>query len=429
MTTGFYGMRGTGTWGPNEAPQNWRQGVLYEWPNGSAPLTAMLSMMSEKSTDDYRFHWWTKELAQQGGPVTGVFTSNTLTGTYTAGSGVAGTVVYARMSDETASEIRFGHQVLLRSTTNMDADVNGKVLQVVRNGANSYAAVRLLEADDFTPAVAFNTIKIDGNINPQGGPMPPPISYGPVEIVNKTQIFRTPLSITETARNTLLRTENDYAMAKREALQYHSIEMENAFLWGVLSEVIGDNGQPETTTMGLISCIRTYAPQNIANFTIDPLYNNDTWAQSGMEWLNKQLEIVFRRGADSKMVFAGSGAVLGLNALAINSGHINITPQTTVYGLQVMNWLTPFGTIHIKTHPLLSFDPVTANTMIIFEPQHLLYRYLQNRDTHFISDDGRHGMTRVDATNEEYLTECGLEFHFPKRMMLLNGVGLNNTLP
>jgi len=431
MTTGFLGMRGTGTWGPNEAPQNWRQGVLYEWPNGSAPLTAVLSMIGDKSTDDYRFHWWTKELATQGGPITGVFTNVGLTTAYVSG-GVIDSVLYIRMADVVASEIKPTHQVLLRSSTDPMVDVNAYVLNVVRNGANSYIGVRLLENDDNSATHDLsdaNTLKIVGNINPQGGPMPAPISYAPLQMDNKTQIFRTSLSITETARNTNLRTEDDYRMAKREALQYHSIEIENAFIWGVLSERIGDNGQPETTTMGIVPCIKQFAPQNVADYTTDPLYNADSWITSGEQWLDEKLELVFRRGAEEKLVLAGSGAVLGLNRLAKNVGFINLTPQTAAYGLQVLRWITPFGVINIKTHPLLSYDPTTSHSMIILEPRGLLYRYLQNRDTHYIEDDKRHGWTRVDAINEEYLTECGLEFHFPSRMMYLTGVGLDNILP
>ena len=42
----FLGMRGTGDWATDERPKNYRQGILYLYPNGSAPLTGLLSKMS-----------------------------------------------------------------------------------------------------------------------------------------------------------------------------------------------------------------------------------------------------------------------------------------------------------------------------------------------------------------------------------------------
>lgn len=52
----FLGMRGTGDWATDERPMNWRQGILLLYPNGSAPLTAILSKMGEQKVDDAQFH-------------------------------------------------------------------------------------------------------------------------------------------------------------------------------------------------------------------------------------------------------------------------------------------------------------------------------------------------------------------------------------
>jgi len=70
--------------------------------------------------------------------------------------------------------------------------------------------------------------------------------------------------------------------------------------------------------------------------------------------------------------------------------------------------------------------------MLLLEPQNLVYRYID--DTTFYGEGeakqaapGTNG-GRVDGTEEEYLTEAGLEFHHPSTMMFLNGVGQNNSL-
>ena len=53
-----------------------------------------------------------------------------------------------KSADAVASEFRIGHQALLRVSTNLDVDVNTKVVNVIRAGANSCLACKLLEADD-----------------------------------------------------------------------------------------------------------------------------------------------------------------------------------------------------------------------------------------------------------------------------------------
>jgi hypothetical protein len=50
--TAFMGMRGTGDWATDERPKNWRQGILRLYPNGTAPLTAILSKMGQEKLDD-----------------------------------------------------------------------------------------------------------------------------------------------------------------------------------------------------------------------------------------------------------------------------------------------------------------------------------------------------------------------------------------
>lgn len=427
----FLGLRGTGDWATDERPKNWRQGILYRYPNGSAPLTGLLSMTGEEMTTDPEFSWWTKQLAAQGGAVTGVYTNAGLTVAYVSG-GVAGDTLYLKMAEAVAAEIRPGHQLLIRDADHLDVDVNAKAITVVRSGANSYVAARLLEADDngaSTDLSNADTVLIIGNINPEGGVIPQAVAYDPTKWFNYTQIFRTPLEITRTARKTRLRTADAYKEAKREALELHSIELEKAFLWGIRTENVGDNGKPERTTLGLIPAIKDGAPGNVSDFTLDTDFAGDTWLASGEEWFDNKLEVIFRFGSSEKMCFVGSGALLGINKLAKTTGQIQLTPQTAAYGLQVMRWITPFGTLYLKTHPLFSYDVTTRHCMVIFEPSDMRYRYID--DTMYKGMDMNKvgpSFESIDGTKEEWLTECGLEYWHPNGWGFLNGLGLNSVV-
>jgi hypothetical protein len=430
----FLGMRGTGDWATDQRPMSWRQNILYLYPNGMTPLTAILSMMGSKKVTDPQFHWWTEQIGSVSGAVTGVFTVPDLSVPYVAG-GVMNDVVYVAVAATLANRIRAGHQILLRDAGDYRVDVVGKVSSVSTSGDTSVLAVILLENDDNSPTHDLsdvNNLLVIGNINAEGAQMPNAIALNPTKHYNYTQIFRSPLSITRTARSTNLRTGDDYQKAKRECLEMNSIEMELAYLWGIMTERIGDNGKPERTTQGVINFIRNNAPGNVDDYTLNPAYAGQTWVAGGETWLKAMLELIFRYGAEDKLCLCGSGALLGIDALAQSSGQIQLAPAQKTYGMQIKTWITPFGTIHMKTHPLFSFDATTRNMMVILEPKELEYKFIQDTTFYGESSAKQHpegyGHRRIDGTEEEYLTECGLEFGFPLKCGILNGVGLPNLL-
>ena len=433
----FLGMRGTGDWVIGQRPLNWREQILYLYPNGQAPLTAILSMLGSEKVDDPQFHWWSQEQSAVAGAVAGVYTLPDLTAAY-AGGGVAGDVVYVQITTALANRIRSGHQILLRDASDYRVDVVGKVTGVTRGTINSVLAVKLLENDDNSPGVGGHDLsdcdnfKIIGNINPEGGEMPDAIALNPVKVYNYTQIFRTPLSLTRTALKTRLRTGDQYQKAKSEALEMHSWEMELAYLWGIRTENIGDNGKPERTTMGVINFIRQYAAANCDDYTLNAAYAGQAWAVGGELWFKAMLELIFRYGSSEKLCLCGSGFLLGIDALATAGAQINIQPAQKVYGMEIRQWLTPFGSINMKTHPLFSYDATTRNMAVILEPKELGNRFID--DTSFYGEGSQkshpegYGARRIDGRNEEFLTESGLEFGLPQKCAVLNGVGLPNTL-
>ncbi len=443
----FLGMRGTGDWATDQRPKNWREGILFLYPNGMMPLTAIMSKMKSERVSDPEFYWWTKKLPDQAGAVTGVYTDSSLSSPYVS-SGVAGNTLYIKMAEATAKEFRVGHQVLLRDASDPYVDVNAKVTARTLNGSSSYLTVKLLEDDDNGTSTGHDLsdcdrIVIVGNINEEGGYMPNSISYDPVKYFNYTQIFRTPLSITRTARETKLRTGDAYKEMKREALELHGIEMEKAFLFGIPTENTGSvMSKPERTTAGIINFIRANVPNNFNDFRLNSSYSGKGWldAGGGETWLENYLEQVFRFGRPEKLALCGSGALLGINRLVKAFGHYELKAREVAYGIKIVEWITPFGSIYLKTHPLLSQETSTRQCILLIEPENLVYRYIT--DTTFFGMDTSGNASpggvstpsitaygnRVDATNEEFLTECGLELHHPDCFMYLDGVGSDNAV-
>ncbi|KKN20090.1 hypothetical protein LCGC14_0939190 [marine sediment metagenome] len=426
----FLGMRGDGDWVTNQRPENWRQMIMLLYPNGSAPLTAILSMLGAESTDDPTYHWWTKDLPAQGGAVTNVFTDAGLSAAAATSEYAVNVTLYFQLAEAVADEFREGHQAMAQKGSDYNFAYVGKVTDVVKNGASSYIALRLLEAVTSTyPIDSTDFLDVIGNMNPEGATMPNAIAYDPVEFFNYTQIFRTPLSITRTARKTRLRTGDGYQEAKREALELHAIEMEKAFMFSVRSTGTGSNGKPERSTWGLRDFILTNATSNVSNYQTSPGFGGVSWtaAAGGIKWLNEKLEIIFRHGSNEKLGLIGNQGLLGLNRLAQADASINITPLTVSYGIRVLQWITPFGTLFLKTHPLMSHRQALRRDCMIIEPDKLKYRYID--DTFFVSDpqDRKNRNNSRDGTEEEFITEAGMELHHPKAFGYLSGLGLDGT--
>lgn len=410
------------------------------------PLTAILSKMKNEKVTDPQFYWWTKKLPEQAGAVTNIYTNANMATLYATtypappAGAVVGTTIYIKMAELAASEFRVGHQILLRDASDSTLDVNAKVTARTLDGVASKLTVKLLEADDNSTQTHnlahCDRVIVIGNINEEGAAMPNALGYNPVKYYNYTQIFRTPLSITRTARETRLRTGDAYKEMKREALELHGIEMEKAFIFGIPTEAAAGlvELKPERTTQGIINFVKANVAANFNDYRLNTAYTTKAWdvAGGGEAWLDAYLELVFRFGSAEKLALCGSGALLGLNQLARSGAQMKLEPKATVYGIKITEWITPFGSIYLKTHPLMSQEPTTRYSMILIEPKNLIYRFITDTTFYGEGEAKQAGpgtnSGRKDATNEEFLTECGLELWHPDTFMVLDGVGKDNIV-
>ena len=424
----FLGMRGTGDWATNQRPENWRETILYLYPNGDMPLVGIQSMMGSESTDDPHYHWFTKALATQGGAAAGVFTDAGLTTPYSGDNQAAGSLVYVQAAEDIISEFKVNHTVKLRQETDHRVDTMSVVTNRVLDGADSYITVKLLENTSATHDLDdVDRVLVAGSAHAEGANMPDSISYDPQEFSNYTQIFRNSLDITRTARKTRLRTGDAYTELKRETLELHGVEMEKSLIHGIKYMEQGSNGKPKRYTQGLISVINEHAPGNVDDFRYNSDYTGKTWLAGGEEWLDEALERAFRYGKSEKLAVCGSTTIRAINQLAKQSGDIDLVPTSTDYGLKVMAWLTPYGTIYLKLHPLFSHEPTDRRSMIIYEPEKVKFRYID--DTFFVDDPEKDSKNNGrDGTKEEFLTEGGWEYHHPQAFSYLTGFGLPNEL-
>lgn len=390
----FAGLRGTGDWATDERPKNFRELILWRNPNGSAPLTALLSKMASESVNDPEFNWWEEELRQIRLQINGVI--NTLT-----------TTVFV-VDAETASLAGALNLVpgdLLQ--VEIGAEVAGTPYEIVRvNGVASDTTFDVIRAQAGTTAQAIpdnsNITKI-GNVFSEGSTSPNVSQRNPTKKTNYCQIFKTAYEITETAKRTKTRTGDPLKNDKKRKMFDHSTALEYAFIFGRALETTGANGKPMRMTGG----IRYFLSSNVTIYSVAPTETT---------FLNAVQPVwdYDAGGGNERLALCGNGFLTSLNKLAKAGMQVRADQVVKLYGMNLQRWILPQGTIYLRTHPLFNTHGRYTNSALILDPSGLKYRYM--RDT--VNQDNIQA-NDADEQKGQWLTECGLEVHHERTMAYL----------
>jgi hypothetical protein len=429
--TNTLGLRTSATFSSDRRPGSWREGILFEEPNGDYLLTGLSSQFpKERLVGDTKFNWFTESLPNQKGTITGIYSDEDLGTAYTSG-GVAGQQLYVKMTAAHAKEFVPNHVVLLRDNSDPRVDCRAWVTSVKVNGANSRLGLKLIEADDNSPDNDLsdaNTVLVIGSAFPEASGIPQMLDSEPIKIYNQAQIFQTSFKVSRTMKKIALRgSKNPYLEKLEKARKRHMMSIEKALLWGKYATLNEGTDEEVRFTWGLIPFIEEYAAINVLDYTLDTEFTGMTWEEGGRRWLNKSLKQIFQFGGGTRMGLAGTGAILGINELVELYGNWTLTSGTNRFGLGMVTWVTPFGEIATKTHPLFSHDDVDNHTIILFEPGGIKQRIVD--DTFLKKDNERlGGQMSIDGTVEVFITELGFEFHKVTGWGILRGVGQDNEL-
>lgn len=386
------GLRGTGDWGTDERPKNFREMILWRSPNGQAPLTALMSRMKKESTDDPEFAWWEEELnalrlTMANGTAYST-TDNTIVVTSNLTSAqdcVAGDAFLVEKALTTA----YDHEIIVVSSVTDATTVVFKRAQCGTSGAPI--------------GVAATMTKI-GNMFAEGSGAPTAASRNPTKLFNYCQIFKTTYDVTNTAKVTKARTGDVIKNDKKRKMFDHAVAMEMASLFGKRFEGTGDNGKPIRMAGGLLYMMSQYASSMITAFTTTPTETTFTDA------VYKVFDYDTGAG-DERIVFAGNGALNSLNRLAASQSRtrVNFDGIIEVYGMKLQRWVLPQGVLYIKSHPLFNTHGRFTNDMAIIDPTALKYRPL--RDTTFKDNIQAND---ADEQKGQWITEAGWEIEHLK---------------
>lgn len=429
-----------------ESDANWRFGnirrsVMYNYPNGSAPMTALLSMVKEEVTNDPSFTIYEKRFAQQRSTTAAANAAGPLTQSdgvtdLATGNIAADDVVFMKVAS--TSYFRVGHQIRIANLQVSTGASTVKFKAIVTQIASStLLKLRVLEAvTAYYNNTANNALEVlvTGNAAEEaqvGAALAPYTTPDP--ITNYCQIFRTPYRVSGTAVPTALKYDKGgplYDKAKDATLQ-HAIESEKAFIFGTktISTTNGGGSGERTRTMGGVEWYlqlwelgTTYGNTAATVDTDDNkrIITNGS-GQMRLKTYNAYLERVFRvtsNAANEKVILAGSGFMATVNDLYAGRTVLQVgNVAGKEFGWEYTIHRTPFGTVIYKTHPLFSQNDTLRYSALVLDIGNLKYRYLTGRDT---KQYRNRQPNNADYREDEWLGECGLELEFPESCMFLN---------
>jgi hypothetical protein len=401
------GMRTTANFVANQRPENWRESITLLYPSSSrvreAPLTALTSVMKTRKTDDPVFHWWEKSLnnrrflltAALGVTATGVAGTLTVDAAYNAATGV-------KLNDLLFVE---GTGEILRVSADPTATNSIPVIRGVQVGGSGLA---------LDPAIAGTNpyVMVIGSAFEEGSQAPTGVNFDPTERFNYTQIFRSTLEGTRTAMRTRLRTGDQVNEAKRECLEYFSVDMEKGFWFGKRGTTTV-NGKPWRMMDGVFQQIA-----NVSSANIISLAGADVTAGVDMDWLMARMRDWFRFGSSEKMFFAGGGALLTLGEIVRKNSDLTIQSGIKEYGMEVTKITTPFGQLTGVVHPLFSQMQGGTNGGTAFNSYDTALAILDMDNVRYVYFDDvqyQKDLTPIglDGVKSGYLAEVSIELSHP----------------
>jgi len=233
---GVNGLRGTGEFGTDFRPTNYRELYTLLEPNGTAPLNALLSMGSSQSTDDPKYNNFRDELPDRkmkfdsaGGTGTGTTALQMDIGDAGVAFVVAGSII---VNSETGEVMR---ATAAGNTTNYQVTVARNI------GGTSFSI-----ADNAELFVA-------GYAAAEGDTSPDALSFDPTVAFNYCQIFRTAFEVSNTLKSTYRRTGDAEDEYMTKALKMHMSDIERAMFFGKKVEESGSTASPRRYTGGLMN--------------------------------------------------------------------------------------------------------------------------------------------------------------------------------
>ena len=433
-----------------------RRRIFRDFPTGQFPLTGLLSLMETESCDSYKFGWHEKRMpdlsttvGNSGSPAAPFSATGSNTPSASPLDFVAGTIYRVVVASTalfmTRQQILFNDLPVTGGVDSLQGIVTSIVddthleFQCIESLDNVLNTANLITGGTAGPINA--KVVIIGTANAEGARSQSGIIYLPMDAENYTQIFRDSFEFTATSLK--IPTEFDktgaYAETAEDTLRDHMVKMEFAFLFGAkgVQNITDTDGRvkPRRTTGGILWFLKQWE-------AADSIYRGGTGAAAITDMDDKDKRLIrvtngtctyaqFDRWIQraflctntktfEKIVMCGNGALGAINEFLRSSSQL--TKEFGVqklYGNDVVTWVSPWGTLHFKSHPLFNQQAHLNYDMLIIDVNRLRFRPLNDRDTTLLENRQEND---TDGRKDEWLTEAGLEVNMPEAHMYIRNL-------
>lgn len=449
--------------------RNVRRRIFYDFPNGTAPLTGLLSMMENEDTPQPEFGWQEKRWsAIQTTTVAGPATTGNKTGPFTT----AGGTTASGDSNGKFALAQFGAiRIYVADSTNFGIDTTVKLFNIGRDDdsavATSYTDIAgrvtakgtgyieiaaTLAYTDLLNVAAYSVGKYVfamGSAYAEGAGSRTGRVRFPYEVKNFTQIFKTAFELTRTALKapTIYDKEGAYRDICKDNGIDHLAQMEYAAFFGeraattAIDEDTGDVVSRRFTgglrwyldqwEKGSISAggAIDYGQADVSAETDWQTYTNKRVIKLAGATINKQQfnelnSRVFEKTNSSdwsKLVLCGTGYLNRVTEMFERSIQFTSLREQGFKGFdfELVKHNSNAGAVFYKTHPLFA-NPLMRNSAFYIDLGYMGYRPLSDSDT-----DIQSGIQKNDADKrkDQWLTEAGFEIRFPEAFMYVENLG------
>jgi len=393
--SGIAGLRGTGDWGTDERPKDFRESILFYDPNGSSPLFALSAKAGKKTVSDPEYAWWAEGRNHVRLRVNGALVSGDTTITVDSADPTSTTMGVAY---GTATHLKAGDLLLVEPSAD-NATFDHEVIQVTEVLSDTqFTASRGVGGTSAASISNDGFLLLIGSAYAEGTSAPDATSRNPVKFTNYLQTFKTSYEISKTADVTRARTGSAWSNDKKRKMFDHSRAIELSLLFGRKNESTGSNGKPLRFMDGLRAQIPSSnvtvfsSAVSAASFAtaIQPCYDFDMG------------------GGDTRIGFAGNTALIELakvmqaeTGMALNTGI-----PIKLFGMNFQEFVLPNGRLLLRNHPLMSAHSIYKSSMFILDMGAIKYVTQKGRPDGSVYDD-------VQAKDEDvrrgYIhTDCSL---------------------
>ncbi len=437
--------------------QNTRRRIFYAYPNGTAPLTGLLSLMDNKDTPLPEFGWNEERWAAikttvAGGPTTTVpfYLTGTTTTAGTPATFTQFQVVRVYVADASNFQADDTIKIFNVDLTSGTADIAGRVVST-GSGFIEFAVTNVPASTVLNSSSANigKYLYLMGSAYAEGARSRTGRQVFPTSAKNFTQIQKTPFELTRTALKEPLKYDRTGAykdVAKHNGINHLSQIELTAFFGERAQTTAVDPDTGATVRRSFTGGIRWFLDQwelgsisnggaidygqaKVSDQTDWVTYTNKRVIKLGGNVITrsqfKELNTrVFSRtnSADwSKLCLCGPGYLSKVSD--VFERQITWTSLRengfTGFDFKLQRHQSDAGEIFYKVHPLFN-DPIMQNSAFYIDLGYMGYRPLTDSDTDI---QPMIQLPDADKRKDQWLTEYGFELPFPEAFMYVENLG------